>query len=356
MATFTYRIQLRRDSAADWTSNDPTLAAAELGFESDTGKLKIGDGSTAWSSLLYFPVDTDGQVYLLDDKKAFFGTGSDGEIYSSSDDLYIRNITSDKDVIFSVNDGGSQQETHRLIGSSQIVMFATGTKLTTGAVTAPNTDKGGLTLDQNTGTNRIFECKTSNCAHGLTSVDQTDTYFSIHLLAGSGAGVWLRGISDSTAKSAMAFSAYCEGTAGTATNENGIILFDIYQHDGVDTTSAVADAGNMLSVANAGTKRFFVKGNGDILYDGSAAAYDSEDDILLSGTLSRKMAGKESAYEPYAERLTKIGVMENGFISRKKLDQLTLGTFGQFWNVLRKIGEKFEISEDELLIMAKDYT
>ena len=47
------QIQLRRDTAADWTSNNPTLAAGEFGYESDTGKAKIGDGSTAWTSLAY---------------------------------------------------------------------------------------------------------------------------------------------------------------------------------------------------------------------------------------------------------------------------------------------------------------
>lgn len=48
------RIQLRRDVAADWTSTDPTLAAGEIGLETDTNRLKIGDGATAWSSLSYF--------------------------------------------------------------------------------------------------------------------------------------------------------------------------------------------------------------------------------------------------------------------------------------------------------------
>ena len=46
-------IQLRRDTAANWTSTNPTLAAGEMGFETDTGKFKIGTGSTAWTSLLY---------------------------------------------------------------------------------------------------------------------------------------------------------------------------------------------------------------------------------------------------------------------------------------------------------------
>jgi hypothetical protein len=46
-------IQVRRDTAANWTSTNPTLASGEMGFETDTGKFKIGTGSTAWTSLLY---------------------------------------------------------------------------------------------------------------------------------------------------------------------------------------------------------------------------------------------------------------------------------------------------------------
>jgi hypothetical protein len=47
------QIQLRRDTAADWTSNNPTMAAGEFGWESDTNRFKIGDGSNAWNSLAY---------------------------------------------------------------------------------------------------------------------------------------------------------------------------------------------------------------------------------------------------------------------------------------------------------------
>lgn len=54
MASITATIQLRRDTAADWTTNDPTLLAGEVGLETDTNRLKIGDGATAWSSLDYF--------------------------------------------------------------------------------------------------------------------------------------------------------------------------------------------------------------------------------------------------------------------------------------------------------------
>jgi hypothetical protein len=47
------KLQLRRDQAANWTSVNPTLSAGELGVELDTGKLKVGNGTTAWNSLSY---------------------------------------------------------------------------------------------------------------------------------------------------------------------------------------------------------------------------------------------------------------------------------------------------------------
>ena len=47
------QIQLRRDTAANWTSSNPTLASGEIGLETDTDQFKVGDGTTAWASLGY---------------------------------------------------------------------------------------------------------------------------------------------------------------------------------------------------------------------------------------------------------------------------------------------------------------
>jgi hypothetical protein len=49
----TTRIKFRRDTAANWTEQNPTLALGEPGFEQDTNRLKIGDGETAWTLLDY---------------------------------------------------------------------------------------------------------------------------------------------------------------------------------------------------------------------------------------------------------------------------------------------------------------
>jgi len=48
------RMQQRRGTAAQWTSADPILAAGEIGFESDTGQFKIGDGVNHWDDISYF--------------------------------------------------------------------------------------------------------------------------------------------------------------------------------------------------------------------------------------------------------------------------------------------------------------
>jgi hypothetical protein len=50
----TTRIQIRRGTAAAWTSANPQLSSGEQGLETDTGKVKYGDGVTLWNELSYF--------------------------------------------------------------------------------------------------------------------------------------------------------------------------------------------------------------------------------------------------------------------------------------------------------------
>jgi len=47
------RIQVRGDTAANWTTANPILADREMGYETDTRKLKVGNGSSTWSALPY---------------------------------------------------------------------------------------------------------------------------------------------------------------------------------------------------------------------------------------------------------------------------------------------------------------
>lgn len=46
-------MQQKRGTASQWSTANPTLLAGEIGFETDTNKIKVGDGSTAWNNLDY---------------------------------------------------------------------------------------------------------------------------------------------------------------------------------------------------------------------------------------------------------------------------------------------------------------
>jgi archaellum component FlaC len=99
------RMQQRRGTAAQWTSANPVLAAGEIGFETDTNKFKIGNGSTAWASLSYF-VDgsaiVDGAPELLNtlnevaaalgDDPSFFTTVANNLANHESDTTNIHGI------------------------------------------------------------------------------------------------------------------------------------------------------------------------------------------------------------------------------------------------------------------------
>jgi len=76
------RIQLRRDTAANWEDADPTLAAGEVGVDLTNRKIKIGDGSTKWTDLDYWddqePNPFDGSYNSLTGKPTLFsGSYSD---------------------------------------------------------------------------------------------------------------------------------------------------------------------------------------------------------------------------------------------------------------------------------------
>lgn len=57
-STIQYRFVLRRGLAATWTTLNEILFAGEFGLETDTGKLKIGNGTTAWNDLDYMKAGT----------------------------------------------------------------------------------------------------------------------------------------------------------------------------------------------------------------------------------------------------------------------------------------------------------
>ena len=95
------RIQLRRDTAANWVSSNPTLRAGEVGIETDTLKFKIGNGSSTWTQITnYANVTSTGLSNSLNDYILASTLGnpsgpaklnSDGEILVPEDTIILWN-------------------------------------------------------------------------------------------------------------------------------------------------------------------------------------------------------------------------------------------------------------------------
>lgn len=76
------QVQLRRDTSANWSTNNPVLALGEIGLVTTTPKkMKIGDGATSWNSLDYISVDdsiAQSSVLIADSKAVSAGAYAGG--------------------------------------------------------------------------------------------------------------------------------------------------------------------------------------------------------------------------------------------------------------------------------------
>jgi hypothetical protein len=157
-------IQIRRGTASQWTSTNPTLASGEFGYETDTGKIKIGDGSTAWNSEPYIgagdvtltgtetltnktlttPIITNPKITLTYSAKTAAYTavsGDEGGVFSMNNASSIQfNIPTDATFNFAI---GTQFNVFWLTGTGQptigAVTSGTTTIISTGATS--NTPK-----------------------------------------------------------------------------------------------------------------------------------------------------------------------------------------------------------------------
>ncbi len=109
------RMQQRRGTAAQWTSANPILAAGEIGFETDTGKFKIGNGSSTWSSLNYY-VDANS---ILDGAPGVLDTLNELAAAIGDDPAFITTVATNLS-----NHEGDTSNVHGIANTANLVTLA----------------------------------------------------------------------------------------------------------------------------------------------------------------------------------------------------------------------------------------
>lgn len=126
------RIQMRRGTTSDWNTADPILNEGEIGYNTTLGQIKIGDGTTAWSSLDYMVTDAElttslGNYIELTEKGAVNGVA---ELDSN------KNVLTASSVIFEGATTNSYQTTITVVEPTQdatiTVPNVTGNMITSG--------------------------------------------------------------------------------------------------------------------------------------------------------------------------------------------------------------------------------
>jgi len=246
-----------------------------------------------------------------------FGTGGDADIYYDGTDLIIA---------------------PRIVGTGNVLINTTAILFINDTANANMTV--GLTIMGGGADNQHLALKNSDVGHPMTGVVEADTFGAFAKGENGSGGLRITGYKDAddSAGYAMILEAVLGEAADTTDTSTsiGVLHLTGWVTDAGTGRQAVADAGNMLVIDNAGTVRFLVKGNGALHAtnvtagegDLDGTALDDYDDVGLVRAFQR-------------QRVNDIGIAMSKWdesIRANRDDLITLGVLsstGDFYNMQR---------------------
>jgi hypothetical protein len=142
----------------------------------------------------------------------------------------------------------------------------------------------GITINQGAADDEILAFKSSDVAHGITDVAETDTFGMFKKFNAPGGGLWITGIVDSGDGNAAILHGIStnNNTAKTVNAHGGVELW-ASADDGTDR-GTVGSNGNLAAIKNNGSAKFLFDAEGDFHADSSSTTFDSYDDAQLART------------------------------------------------------------------------
>jgi len=260
------KIQVRRDTASQWSSNNPTLDSGEIGFVTDENKIKLGDGSTAWNSLEYVKADaivdsvelgTDTTGNYVETLVAGSGVSLSGEGSESA------SVTITNEGVVSLAGTASEVEVSASSGSV-IIGLPDSVNISTDLTVGGNLTVNGTTTTVNSTTVTVDD---KNIELGSTG-SPTDT-------SADGGGITLKGTTDKTFN-------WIDSTDSWTSSENiDLATGKVLKINGTEVLSNSNYTGNAATATSLETARTISLG-GDL---SGSASFDGTGDVTVSATI-----------------------------------------------------------------------
>jgi len=286
----TVRIQLRRGTAAEWTSVDPVLAAGEMGLETDTGDFKFGDGTSIWSSLNYALGDSIDDYIPLSEKGVADGVAT----LDSNGFIPVAQLPGsaalDAEVNSAIGVHNSDTTDVHGIADTSVLVTTTGTQtLTNKTITAPSglvkSDVGLSNVDNTSDANKPVSTAQASAISSAQSAAEA-----------TAAGALSSHESDTTSVHGIADTSILVTTTGTQTLSSKSLISPTLT--GTPTAPTAANGTDTTQVATTE----FVQNAIELVVGAAPAALDTlaeiasslNDDADLAGTLTGLISEKVS--------------------------------------------------------------
>jgi len=246
----------------------------------------VGIGTIAPEQLLHVHANDSGSSYSAD--------GADRFILENNDSLRIDIRTpasATAGIMFSdtTRNAGSINFSHstdnmtlQTGGGTSLTLIGAG-QLSTKGESAPDVSAGGLCIQQGANDTNAFSLKSSDVAHGVTDLEETDTFFSLRKFGANDGGVQMRSMAGASSNCGLFIDTVAGSQdTGKGTGDHGCTNIDAQKDNGVDKQGLDSN-GNLLTVSNDNHVRFILDAEGDIHVDGSSSisTYDTYEDAHL---------------------------------------------------------------------------
>lgn len=320
------RIAFNMNNMNNITNNGIVLGAGALSYQMIGNRIALGAGSLGVVFAISAGVST-GILLALND---FKDSNPNGTIFDAStsgaDRYYIDNLGAAP--VISTPTGAVVRISNGFVGIGD----STNAKMTL-----------GLTVNQGAADDEILALKSSDVAHGITNVTETDTYGAFQKDSAANGGLRITGLED-TATVGLKLVSYATTADGTySTAGLAHVIVDAVLKNGVAGQSIGADK-SIIAFRDNGTARFFLDSDGDSHQDVGTAwtNYHGHDDIALitavaanvtrlDDPIRRDFGGFLFEKREELERLRLVDFNDDGhhFVNMSKLTMLLVGAVQQ---------------------------